>query len=43
MFDLHYDVRRCRENNRLEAKKATAACPTAFGRPTPPLPTPGAG
>ena len=28
MFDLHYDVRRCRENNRLEAKKA-------YGGPAP--------
>ena len=27
MFDLHYDVRRCRENNRLEAKKAYGGLP----------------
>ena len=44
MFDLHYDVRRCRENNRLEAKKAYGGpAPQHLGRPTPPLPTPGAG
>ena len=27
MFDLRYDVRRCRENNRLEAKKAYGGLP----------------
>ena len=34
------NLEKYRENNRIEAKKALAVCPKAFGKPIPLLPIP---